>query len=79
MRSMIHRSPLDPAVLGYVSPRPTIIHFVLVFARRGARQSLDAVAVASDAGSKSRRIACAAGLAVGEGAEFGAELFFEED
>jgi hypothetical protein len=42
-----------------------------------ARQSLDAV-IASDARSEGYRVACAAGLAVGKRAEFGAELLFEE-
>jgi hypothetical protein len=78
VRGMIHRSPLDPAMFRNVSPRPTVIHLMLIFARRGAWQPLDAV-IASDARSEGRRVACAAGLAVGEGAEFRAEFLFEED
>jgi hypothetical protein len=78
VRGMIHRSPLDPTMLRYLSPRPTVIHLMLIFARRGAWQPLDAV-IAPDARSEGRRVACAAGLAVGEGAEFGAEFLLEED
>jgi hypothetical protein len=76
MRRMIHGSPLDPTMLRHVSASPAIIHLMLVFARR-ARQSLDAV-IASDARSEGYRVACAAGLAVGERGEFGAELLLEE-
>ena len=79
VRGVVHGCPLDPTMLRHVSPRPTVIHLMLVFTRRIARQSLDAVVVASDAGREGCRVACAAGLAVGEGAEFGAEFLLEED
>jgi hypothetical protein len=53
VRRVVHRRPLDSAVLRHVSPRTAVVHFVLVLARL-ARQSLDAVAVASDARGEGR-------------------------
>jgi hypothetical protein len=78
VRRVVHRSPLDATMLRNVSPSPTVIHLVPILARR-AVQSLDAVVVASDARSESRRVARAARLAVGERGEFGAELLLEEN
>jgi hypothetical protein len=76
MRRVIHCSPLDAAVLRHIPACTAVIHLMLILTCL-TWQSLDAV-VASDARSESRRVACAAGLAVGEGAEFGAEVLFEE-
>lgn len=74
--SVVHHRALDPAVLRYSQIRPII---QLQFALAGrAVQALDAVAVARDARNVGCGVACA-GLAVGEGAEFGADVFAEEE